>query len=79
MASKFDKITLTGSVGIMALERADFVRQSFLSFVHCLQERLREKPSSLFILLGWSSVSVTSLKMHSMCLDFLALNVDAVT
>jgi len=32
---------------------------------------LREKPSPLFMLLGWSSISITSLMMHSIHLDFI--------
>jgi hypothetical protein len=34
--------------------------------------RLREKPSSPFMLLGWSSVFIASLMTQSICLYFLA-------
>jgi hypothetical protein len=38
----------------------------FRRFLEGADERLRQKPTSLFILLGWSSISMASLTMRSM-------------
>jgi hypothetical protein len=35
--------------------------------MRCFHDLLRQKPISLFILLGWSSISMASLTMRSMC------------
>jgi hypothetical protein len=45
---------------------------SFKSQVRGFLNLLREKPSFLFMLLGWSSISNTFLMIWSLCLNFLA-------
>jgi hypothetical protein len=45
--------------------------RSFREQVRGFHDLLKQKPSSLFILLGWSSISVTSLMMRSMCLSLV--------
>jgi hypothetical protein len=42
--------------------------QSFRGQMRGFQDMLRQNLSSLFILLGWTSISVTSLMIRSMCL-----------
>jgi hypothetical protein len=50
------------------------VWQTFLAIfqehVRGFHDSLRQKPSSLFTLLWWSSLSISSLMMRSMCLDW---------
>jgi hypothetical protein len=55
--------------GIVFLVRACF--RSFRLRMRGFQDVLREKPSSLFRLVGYSSVFVTSLMIRSMRLNFL--------
>jgi hypothetical protein len=43
------------------------------------QDLIREKLSSLFVMLGWSSISIASLMMRSMHPVFLARTLVAVT
>jgi hypothetical protein len=53
------------------------LRDGLVFFIHGLQEASvtcfgRNLLPSLFMLSGWSSISVASLVMHCMCPDFLA-------
>jgi hypothetical protein len=43
--------------------------RSFRERMRCFYDLLREKPFFLFIILGWSPISVASLTMRSMFLD----------
>jgi hypothetical protein len=55
-----------------------FLGKSLLTFLtnERLQDFLREKPLSLFTMLGWSSNFITSLMIQSMCLESLARVLD---
>jgi hypothetical protein len=50
-------------------ENTDLLSCDYLSGNGCgFRDVLRQKPYSLFILLGWRSISIASMMMLSMCL-----------
>jgi hypothetical protein len=59
-------------VSHFSLEKEAFI-YSFRICKKAYHDLLREKPSSLFVLLGWSSISIASLMMCSMHPDFMLI------
>jgi hypothetical protein len=63
---------LHGAMENPALESCEggFLK-SFREQMRGLHDLLRQKPSSLFMLMGWSSISTASLMMRSMYLELV--------
>jgi hypothetical protein len=59
-------------LGIGKAKRAEEGQEGRKDLMKDFHDLLRKKPSSLSMLLGWSSVSFTTLKIQAVYLDLMA-------